>query len=112
MTSGLDDLEVSSNLEILWFCDSVIFSLERPYSRLPVPKGDLKVLPVPKWGNVLKLKEGTFKLVIRKKFFPLRVVVTRTVCPEKLWLTHPLPLRGQKPSVTNQDGDPGCKVAV
>jgi len=40
-------------------------------------------------GNGCKLKEGRFRLEIRKKFFTMRVVSTGTGCPEKLWLPPP-----------------------
>ena len=41
-------------------------------------------------GNGSKLKKGRFRLDIRKKFFPMRVVKNiGTGCPEKLWLPPP-----------------------
>jgi len=39
--------------------------------------------------NGFKLKEGRFRLDIRKKLFTLRMLRHRRGCPEKLWLPHP-----------------------
>ena len=40
-------------------------------------------------GNGFKLKEGSFKLDVRGKFFPMRVVRCYNSCPERLWLPRP-----------------------
>ena len=42
-------------------------------------------------GNGFKLKEGKFRLGIRKKFFTLRVMRqgTGTGCLERWWMPHP-----------------------
>ena len=40
-------------------------------------------------GNSFKLKEGRFRLDIRKKFFTVRAVRHLTDCPEKVWLPPP-----------------------
>jgi len=35
------------------------------------------------------LKEGRFRLDVREKFFPMRVVRCWNSCPERLWLPRP-----------------------
>ena len=39
--------------------------------------------------NCFKLKEGRFRLDIRKKFITLRVVKHWVSCPERWWMPHP-----------------------
>ena len=40
-------------------------------------------------GNGLKLKEGRFRLDIRRKLFTEWVVWCWNSCPERLWMPHP-----------------------
>jgi len=70
----------------------------RPYSSLPVPEGACKKTVEGLFtrtcsdrtrGNGFKLKEGRFRLVIRKKFFTLNMVRNWNRCPEKLWMPPP-----------------------
>jgi len=39
-------------------------------------------------GNSFKLKEGKFRMDIRRKFFAQRAVRRWHGCPEKLWMPH------------------------
>jgi len=73
-------------------------TLERPESRLSVSKGGYKKVGDNLFsriccdrtqGNGSKLKEGRFRLDIRKKFFTVRMVRTGTACPERWWMPHP-----------------------
>ena len=41
------------------------------------------------WGNGFKLKEGKFRLGVRKKLFTLRAVRHCTGCPERWWCPIP-----------------------
>jgi len=40
-------------------------------------------------GSVFGMEEDRFRLGIRKKFFPVRVVRHGTGCPERLWVFPP-----------------------
>ena len=74
----------------------VLFSSERPSSGRPIPTGGLREYSNVTRGNVLKPKDGTFNLDVRKALFHLEVVITGTGCPEKLragsskHLVHPV----------------------
>ena len=37
----------------------------------------------------MKWKEGRFRLDVRGKFFPMRVVRCWNSCPERLWMSRP-----------------------
>ena len=40
-------------------------------------------------GNGFKLKEGRFRLDVRKRFYTLRMMRTGTGCPERWWMSCP-----------------------
>jgi len=46
-------------------------------------------------GRGFKLKEGKFRLDVRRKFLIRGYCGTGTDCSEKLWMTHPGDFQGQ-----------------